>query len=129
MMKEVALFAVASSALVYFLSPTSEKPSAVPEEIMDEVERLQPPAQKVDDSWDYEDDSEDENFVFGEPLKLDDEDSNSEDEAEALKEISKIKKVQEASKDQGISSVESRFGSAAERTRRTKNNPALQEIR
>lgn len=129
MMKEVALFAVASSTLVYFLSPTSEKPDAVPQEVIEQIEPVKAPVQNVDDDWDYEDGSEDENFVFGEPLKLEDEDFSSEDEAEAVKKISKIQKVQEASNSQNTSSIESRFGSDAERARRARNNPALKEIR
>lgn len=79
MMKEVALFAVSSSVLFYFLSPVSEDPEAVPEEIIEQVAQSPAPRQSVDDSWGYEDEEDaEEEFVFGEPLVSD----NDEDYAE-----------------------------------------------
>ncbi|MEP3695209.1 MAG: hypothetical protein ABJM99_09575 [Parasphingorhabdus sp.] len=126
-MKEVALFAVASSALVYFLSPTSEEPAVVPEEIMQEIERVQAPLESANDSWGYEneDDYEDENFVFGEPMKLQDEDFDSENSAEALNAISKIKvdadKRIATSKNAKLANPN--IGNGKERERRTRNSP------
>lgn len=79
MMKEVALFTVSSSVLFYFLTPVSEDPEAIPEEIVEREAQSPAPQQTVDDSWDYEDEEDtEEEFVFGEPLVGD----NDEDYAE-----------------------------------------------
>lgn len=74
MMKEAALFTVSSGVLFYFLSPLSEEPAKVPDEVTQETESAKPEPAKIDDSWGYEgeEDNEDEEFVFGEPLLSDD---------------------------------------------------------
>jgi len=80
MMKEVALFTVSSSILFYFLSPVSEEPEAIPEDIIEEVTQSPAPRQSVDDSWGYEDEEDiEEEFVFGEPIVSDNDEDYEED--------------------------------------------------
>lgn len=80
MMKEAALFTVSSGVLIYFLSPVSEEPVTVPEKVEQEVKRAPSQSPPVDDSWGYEDEDEyeDEEFVFGEPLVSDDDEYDDE---------------------------------------------------
>ncbi len=130
MMKEVALFAVASSALVYFLSPTAEKPAAMPEEIMEEIQPVKAPVESADDSWGYEDEDEDEGFVFGEPIKLQDEDFDSENIAEAqnAEGQTKLDNSTKVAGSQNGKTADADIGSVKERERRTRNIPPLREV-
>jgi len=85
MMKEAALFTVSTGVLIYFIAPVSEKEQATPEK----VERVEAaPAQSVsdaDDEWGYgdEDDSDEEEFMFDQPLSADDDDAYAENEEDA----------------------------------------------
>ncbi|GAB5488495.1 MAG: hypothetical protein Pars2KO_20650 [Parasphingorhabdus sp.] len=88
MMKEALLFVASTGVLIYFLSPVSQEEKAIPEKI-EEPERVPKPTQSVDDSWGYEDedDTTDEDFVFGQPIVMgDDEDYEDENGDEAARE-------------------------------------------
>lgn len=97
MMKEIAIFTVSSSILIYFLTPVSEESEPAPEipaEIMKEIEGEKPSTQSASDSWDYDDgdDYEEEEFVFGQPLTGDgDDDYDQEGTGQKGVEASEIK--------------------------------------
>ncbi|ATW04547.1 hypothetical protein [Sphingorhabdus sp. YGSMI21] len=71
MLKESILLVASTGLLIYFITPKEEPPKTAP--VAAEVQEMAPPVAPVsDDSWE-EDDSEDsdyENFVFGEPMTV-----------------------------------------------------------
>ena len=67
--------------MIYFLSPVSEEKTVIPEDIqqIEQTARPQANIEPVDDSWGYEDDVEEEDFVFGQPLVTDDDEQYDEE--------------------------------------------------
>lgn len=82
MLKESILFVASTGLLIYFLTPSDKAPETAlaPAQMQ---ETVKPAAQAPDDAWGYEEEADDENFVFGEPMTLlDDEDSEKPQEDE-----------------------------------------------
>ncbi len=69
MLKESILLVASTGLLIYFITPSDEPPKDVPVE-KEAPKIVKPVAPVSDDSWgdDEEDDSDYENFVFGEPM-------------------------------------------------------------
>ena len=78
MIKETILFVASTGLLIYFVTP-SEKPPKTDAAPVEVQKSARPVAETADDGWGYgdDDDTEDESFVFGEPLTSFDNDYDS----------------------------------------------------
>lgn len=75
MVKESILFVASTALLIYFVTPTEEPPETAV--AVEEPTPVADTVQDVDNSWGYDEaESEDETFVFGEPLIHSDDDYN-----------------------------------------------------
>lgn len=81
MLKEAGLFIISAGFLVYFISPSEEEPKPKPV-IAETAKNANADQTQKSDYWD-EDDDEEDNFVFGQPVEYSEEStSETDDEAE-----------------------------------------------
>ena len=86
MLKESILFVASTGLLIYFIAPSDEPAAPVKQQVQ---QPAKPAVETPDDGWGYEDEGDgeeeayaDDNFTFGEPMTLVDDDSAGDSQAE-----------------------------------------------
>ncbi len=70
MIKEAGLFIISAGALVYFISTKEEEPKPKPV-VVEAVKTVNASANQEPEYWGDDEDDEQDGFVFGEPVKYD----------------------------------------------------------